>query len=411
MPFIHRWLQPQLELALKALPVVILTGARQTGKSTLAQNLQPNRRYISLDDLDLLHQAQVDPDSLLVNPPLTIDEVQRAPELLMAIKRYVDKKRTVGDFLLTGSAQFSLMRGVVDSLAGRAAYLDLHSFAPLEWCSTPTSVIDQLFGDSLDFAIPEAHGCWQEWLLRGGFAPALNCADDDSRGVWFGGYVKTYLERDLRQLSNIESLSDFQRLMQVAAQRTGRMINQADMARDANISHATCHRYLNLLETGCQIERIKPFTANPALSIVKSPRLFWCDSGLAAWLAGLRNTDDLARRSDLGFWLEQAVFTTLQAWRSANLFRRRLSYWRMRSGAEVDFVLEQDDRILAVEIKTGSKIRMDDTSSLQEFLRLHGDRAGFIKGVVLYGGDDVRYFGDTIVALPYKTLFPAAALP
>ncbi len=405
MKFVARWLQNQLDLALATLPVVILTGARQTGKSTLVRNLYPERRYLTLDDLDLLHQAQEEPDSLLVNPPIIIDEVQRAPNLLLAIKRHVDKTRNPGDFLLTGSAQFSLMRSVVDSLAGRAAYLDLHPFAPLEWQSKSTATIDQLFEKSLDFDLPNAHDNWKNWLLRGGFVPALNCSSDDSRAVWFGGYVKTYLERDLHELSNIGSLPDFQRMMQIAAQRTGRLLNQADIARDAALSHATCHRYLNLLETGCQIEKLKPFTANPTLAHVKSPRLFWCDSGLAAWLAGINNSTDLERRSDIGFWLEQAIFQTLQAWRSCDPFRRRLSFWRTRNGAEVDFILEEGDKTVALEIKSGSRIKSDDTANLKHFVELRTGTSSFVRGIILYGGSDVRYFGQDIIGLPYSILF------
>lgn len=407
MHFIPRWLQNQLELALKTLPVVVLTGARQTGKSTLARHLSPHRRYLTLDDLDLLHQAKHEPDSLLVNPPIIIDEVQRAPELLLAIKRYVDKNRNPGDFLLTGSAQFSLMRGIVDSLAGRAAYLNLHPFAPLEWHGKTTLLINELFSQSPNLDLFQKNsGNWQRWLLRGGFAPALNCTSQDSRNLWFGSYVKTYLERDLRQLSHIENLSDFQRLMQIAALRTGRLVNQADIARDASISHATCHRYLNLLETGCQIERIKPFTANPTLALVKSPKLLWCDSGLAAWLAGISNTTDLDKRNDTGFWLEQAIFQTLQAWHSSDPFRRKLSYWRTRSGAEVDFILQQQDQTVAIEIKASSRIKSDDTAGVKHFIDLHSTASHPIKGVVLYGGNDIRYFGANITALPYHTLFP-----
>jgi predicted AAA+ superfamily ATPase len=230
------------------------------------------------------------------------------------------------------------------------------------------------------------------------------------RGLWFGGYVKTYLERDLRDLSNIESLPDFQRLMQIAAQRTGRLLNQAEIARDAGISHATCHRYLNLLETGCQIERVAPFTANP-VALVKSPKLFWRDSGVACWLGGIYDLAALAQRKDLGFWLEQAVFQSLHAWRAMDPFRRRLSFWRTRGGAEVDFVLEQGQDIVALEIKAGSRIGLGDVAGLRRFIESQESRASFVRGIALYGGSDIRFFGEDIVALPCGALFPALAPP
>lgn len=409
--FRPRWLQGQLKLALRTMPVVVLTGARQTGKTTLARNLQPQRRYLTLDDLDVLDQARHNPDSLLANPPLTIDEAQRAPELLLAIKRRVDKARNPGDFLITGSAQFPLMRGVVDSLAGRAVYLDLSSFCPLEWQGDPgaTDLFDCLFDPDSDFkAWASSAVCdgWREWVVRGGLAPALLCPTEEARGLWFGGYAKTYLERDLRDLSNIESLPDFQRLMHVAAQRTGRLVNQAEIARDAGLSHATCHRYLNLLETGYQIERVKSFTANPTVALVKSPKLFWRDSGVASWLAGIHDRATLQRRTDVGAWMEQAVFQTLDAWRNADPFRRRLTYWRTRSGAEVDFVLEQEQRIVALEVKAGGRVGMGDIAGLRRFIESLVNRSSFVRGIVLYGGDEVRFLDESIVALPCGALFP-----
>lgn len=217
----------------------------------------------------------------------------------------------------------------------------------------------------------------------------------------------TYLERDLRDLSNIGSLPDFQRLMQVAAQRTGRLLNQAAVARDTGLSHATCHRFLNLLETGCQIERLQPFTANATVALVKSPKLFWRDSGVATWLAGIHDHTVLEKRSDLGFWLEQAVFQTLQAWRACDPFRRRLSYWRTRGGGEVDFILEQDQKIAALEVKAASRIGLDDVAGLRQFIEVWGRKAAPVRSFVLYGGSDIRFLGDNIAALPYHALFPA----
>lgn len=393
------------------MPVVILAGARQTGKSTLVRNLFPNRRYLTLDDLDLLDQAKRDPDSLLANPPLTIDEIQRAPELLHAIKRQVDKQRKLGDYLLTGSAQLSLMRGVSESLAGRALYLELPPFAPLEWCETPTATqpIDSLFDDEDDLTAwlaPYPKATWQEWLLQGGFAPALLCADTTRRSLWFGGYVQTYLKRDLRELSAVSNLPDFQRLMRIAAHRTGRLLNQAELARDAGLSHATCHRYLNLLETGFQITRLHPFTSNPTLALVKSPKLFWLDAGLAAWLAGITSTAALQQRDDLGFWLEQTVFQTLQAWYSLDTCQRRIGFWRTRSGDEVDFILEDGDRCVAMEIKAAKRVGTEDIAGLRRFAELKHKHGKLVRSVVLYGGNDIRFWGKDIVALPYTALFP-----
>lgn len=414
--FIPRWLQGRVERALQAMPVVVLAGARQTGKSTLVRYLDPKRRYLTLDDLDVLDQARRDPDSLLAHPPLTLDEVQRAPELLLALKRRVDEQRRSGDYLLTGSAQFALMRNVADSLAGRAVYLDLNPFCPLEWLQAPNAagLIGQLFEDDPDYALWESSslgGDWMEWVLRGGFAPALESANSETRALWFGGYVQTYLERDLRELSDVSSLPDFQRMMRIAAQRTGRLLNQAEVARDTGISHATCHRYLNLLETGYQIARLKPYAANPTTALVKSAKLFWSDSGLASWLAGMHDRAALQQRADSGFWLEQVIFQTLQSWRATDPFGRRLSYWRTRGGDEVDFVLEDEQRCVAIEIKAASRVGTDDVRGLRRFADSQGKAAKLVRSVVLYGGSDIRFLGDHVMAIPYAALFPPMAPP
>jgi len=395
------------------MPVVVVTGARQSGKSTLVRHVDPRRSYFSLDDLDVLDQARRDPDSLLKDPPLTLDEVQRAPELLLAIKRRVDTERIPGAYLLTGSAQFGLMRNVSDSLAGRAIYLDLGPFCPLEWegVAHGESLLDELFLEKLNpdsrWLLQDGHGDWMDWLLSGGFAPALDIPETEGRAIWFSGYVQTYLERDLRELSEVASLPDFQRLMRIAAQRTARLLNQAEIARDAGLAHATCHRYLNLLETGCQIERVQPYTADPTTALVKSPKLFWSDSGLAAWLAGIHDRSGLIQRADLGFWLEQAIAQTILAWQRIDPVRRRVSYWRTRGGDEVDFVLEEDQNCLGIEIKAGRRIGLHDIRGLRRFVEAGRARGISVRGVALYGGSEARPLGDSLSALPYAALFPA----
>lgn len=300
----NRWLTRQLQAALKALPVVVLTGARQTGKTTLAQALPQKRTFLSLDDLGILGQAQADPDSLLASRPVTLDEVQRAPELLLTVKRQVDRQRKAGDFLLTGSANLLLMGKVAESLAGRAVYLELPPFCPAEWQERPGGLkpLDLLFEPDFEPGDwPEEAGDWQTWLLRGGFPSALSAPTEEARKLWFTGYVQTYLERDLRQLSAVSSLPDFQRVMALTANRCARLLNQSDLARDAALPQPTVHRYLNLLETGCLLVRLGPYTTHPTTGLVKSKKALWSDCGLAAWLAGIKSGQDLVNRLDQGF--------------------------------------------------------------------------------------------------------------
>jgi predicted AAA+ superfamily ATPase len=401
-------LTPQLELALRAMPVVVLTGARQVGKTTLAQAGQPSRIFVTLDDVGVLGQARAEPDSLLSARPLTIDEVQREPDLLLAVKRQVDRRRNAGDFLLTGSANLRLLGSVAESLAGRAVYLELAPFCPVEWVGRRDRLapIDRLFEPEFDLRQwPKEEGDWQKWLLRGGFPSALAAESDEVRRVWFSGYVQTYLERDLRHLSAISNLPDFQRLMALAANRAARLVNQSDLARDAGLPQATAHRYLNLLETGCLITRLSPYTTNPSTGLVKARKLFWNDCALAAWLAGIKSPEALSTRLDAGFWLEQAIFQTFQTWCSLDPSSRRLYYWRDRNGREVDVILEKDGALVAFEIKTSAQVGVSDAEGIRAFSECVARRKIFRRGVVLHGGQ-ARPLGEEIFALPWGWMVP-----
>ena len=404
-----RWFSSNLQSALRVLPVTVLTGARQTGKTTLTQALEPARTYFTLDDVGILDQAERNPDSLLSTRPVILDEVQRAPQILLAVKRAVDTSRRAGDFILTGSANLLLMKQVAETLAGRAIYLDLPPFCPTEWQERTgaLSPLDRLFAPDFDWhEWPDEPGDWTAWLVRGGFPPALEINSEADRGLWFAAYVQTYLERDLRQLSAISSLPDFQRLMILAAQRTGKLLNQADLARDAALSHPTAHRYLNLLETGCMITRLRPLATNPTAALVKAPKLLWTDCGLAAWLAGIRSSAEVTTRIDSGFWLEQTLFQTLETWRSLDPRQRKLHFWRNRSGHEVDFVLEEAGKFVALEIKASSQVTAHDATGISAFREDLKRKSSLVRGVVLHSGK-ARPLEEGVLALPWGWMVPA----
>lgn len=398
-----RWFMRKLESALNVLPVTVVTGARQTGKTTLVKALGPARAYFTLDDVGVLDQAERHPDALLRSRPVTLDEVQRTPPLLLAVKRAVDERRRAGDFLLTGSANLLLLGRVADTLAGRAIYLELPPFCPAEWRQRKNALLplDRLFAPDFEFREwPAEAGDWPAWLLRGGFPPALALKSDSDRGLWFSAYVQTYLERDLRQLSAVSSLPDFQRVMAVAAHRTGRLLNQADLARDAALPHPTAHRYFNLLETGCLVTRIRPFATNPNVALVKTPKLLWTDCGLAASLAGIRTPAEVTARPDAGFWLEQTLFQTLQTWRALDPLQRKLHFWRDRPGHEVDFILEQNGKLVALEIKAGSTVTGSDAAGIRAFRDSLKRKPTLVRSVVLHAGQG-RPLDTDILALPW----------
>lgn len=404
-----RTLEPVVARLLASFPVVVLTGARQTGKTTLAQHLRSaaERSYRTLDDHRALEVALREPDLLVREAPsMTIDEVQRAPDLLRAIKRAVDADRRPGRYLLTGSANLLLMQKVSESLAGRAVYLQLGPMTPREiggggedggpWTAL-LQADDVTEADRTLRKRPALQTAWERLALQGGYPPLLDL-DAEARGRWLEGYVSTYLERDLRQLSAIESLTGFRRLMQVAALRMGGLLNQADLARDAGLSRPTAHRYLSLLETSFQLRPLPPYATNRTKRVVKAPKLYWGDSGLCATLAGL---DDPAELRGLGAYLEALLLRDLDTWRETVTPRPALHHYRSADGAEVDFVVEQRRRLLPIEVKASTQVGGRDIRHLDLFLGRH-KAAPF--GLLAYGGDELYRVSSRVLAVPVSRL-------
>jgi predicted AAA+ superfamily ATPase len=383
------------------MPAVVLTGARQTGKSTLASRLTGGRRtYRTLDDMELLGVARQNPQELLQLPgPLTLGEVQRAPDLLLAIKRAIDLSRIPGQFLLTGSANLMLMQRVSESLAGRASYLTLWPMTRREqlglgcagrWddlLATPQTAWRELLGD----VSPPAEQ-WQELAARGGFpTPALHLSSAADRERWFEGYVRTYLERDLQSLSAIAALPDFRRLMRIAAMRVGQMINQTEIGRDAAIAQATAHRYLNLLETSYMLVRLPAYASNRTKRLIKTPKLYWCDVGLGVYLSG-SNTPS-------GAHLENLILHDLLAWRETLPRRAEIMYWRTSNGEEVDFVVETTEHLLAIEVKATANPRISDAANLGVFLHEYADRNAM--ALLLHTGEAIEWLAPNVLAVPW----------
>jgi predicted AAA+ superfamily ATPase len=396
-----RLVSPALADRLRAMPALVVTGARQTGKSTLVQQLTPGpRRYHSLDDLDVLDAARRDPEALVSgSDPITLDEVQRAPALLHAVKRAIDRRRTPGRFLLTGSANLLLMRQVSESLAGRASYLTLWSMTRREQrgegrCGLWEELLaarDEEWRDLLAARAAESED-WRALVLRGGFpTPAVTMRRTAERAVWFDGYVRTYLERDLQDLASISALPDFRRLMRAACLRLGQLINQTELGRDTALPQPTVHRWLNLLETSYLLVRLPAYAVNRTKRLIKSPKLYWGDTGVALHLAGTPEPE--------GPHLENLVLHDLLAWRDARLDRAELGYWRTASGEEVDFVIEADGRLLAVEIKASARPRLADTAHLRSFRAEYGRKAR--TGLLLHTGNTLEWLAPGVLAAPW----------
>jgi hypothetical protein len=383
------------------MPVVVVTGARQTGKSTLVADLLPGRRaYHTLDDLDVRALAERTPDELVERPgPMVLDEVQRVPDLLLAVKRAVDRERRPGRFVLTGSANLLLMKSVSESLAGRAAYLSL-------WPMTRQERLGHgragLWSALLDHACedwPEMlttadlePADWRMAAVEGGYpVPAVEYSDPTDRAIWFDGYVRTYLERDLQDLSSIDNLVDFRRLMGAACLRLGQLVNQTELGRDVQLAQPTVRRWLNLLEASYQWVPLRAYAVNRTKRLIKTPKAYWSDTGLAMRLAGIENPT--------GAHLENLVLSDLLAWRESQLNRPGLYYWRTATGEEVDLVVERGADLLGIEVKATKRPRASDAKHLRTFRDEYGDS---VRGcLVLHGGDQVQWLGPRILAAPW----------
>ncbi len=386
---------------LRVMPAVVVTGARQTGKSTMVQELVPGgRRFLSLDDLDVVDTARRDPEALVGGTqPVTLDEVQREPDLLRAVKRAIDRRRQPGQFLLTGSANLLLMRQVSESLAGRASYLTLWPMTRREQrglgrCGLWEELLGARDGDWLDLvaAQPDEPEDWRALAHRGGFpTPAVHLETAEERAIWFDGYVRTYLERDLQELSAIAALPDFRRLMRAACLRLGQLVNQTELGRDVALPQPTVHRYLNLLETSYLLVRLPAYAVNRTKRLIKSPKLYWGDTGVGLHLAPGAEPD--------GAHLENLVLHDLLAWRDARLDRAEVFYWRTAIGEEVDFVIEAGGRLLPIEVKATGRPRLGDATHLRTFHAEYGEQAH--AGLLLHTGSTLEWLAPNVLAVPW----------
>lgn len=402
MPDYHvRDISAEVARALKSMPVTVVTGMRQTGKTTFLRS-EPSlsdRTYISFDDFAQLEAAKSDPDGFLSQgSPMTIDEAQKCPEIFGAIKRAVDKKRISGRFLLSGSANFTILKNITESLAGRAVYLAIHPFNRREVArNTGAEPFIKKFFEKQDLrpARP-ARSVRPEDIMLGGM-PTVCLRQVKDPAVWFKGFEQTYLERDVREMSQIGNLMALRALLRLAALRTGQLLSPSELGRDAKLSAATASRYLSLFDASFLITRIAPYLGNRASRLIKSPKLYLSDSGLAGYLASVDPGSDVRQDPLFGALFEtyasQNLLSILAAkWQSAGLY-----FWAVQGRNEVDFVIESGRACLALEFKSAARWHDRDLAGLKAFL----SATPHCKAAILcHNGEDAVKLGDKLWALP-----------
>lgn len=399
--YVKRDIAPAVLEALKDMPVVVITGMRQTGKSTFLQMQAglDKRRYVTFDDFAQLEAAKLDPEGFVdTEEPLTIDEAHKCPEILTAIKKVVDKKRKPGQYLLSGSANFAILKGISESLAGRSVYFAMHPFSRREiTLNTAAAPFLKKFFKSQQIQKGKGqHRIRQEEILKGGM-PSVCLGKVKNHFLWFKGYEQTYLERDVRELSQIGNIISFKHLLHLTALRTGQLLSPSQLGRDAKLNTATTSRYLSLFEASFIIYRLSPYLRNRASRLIKSPKLYISDAGLACYLAGVDSLEPASIEPLLGVMFETYVAQNLSAIIDSQWHNAKLYFWNIQGRYEVDFVIESGGKCIALEVKSGARWNDRDLSVLRAFLAA---TPHCIAAILAYNGTEAVKLGEKIWAIP-----------
>jgi len=376
---IHRNATSELLNLANQYKVVLITGPRQSGKTTLVRNTFKNKAYISLENPDTRTFAQEDPRGFLAQFPegAILDEVQRVPELFSYLQQVVDEKDIAGHFILTGSNNFLLQENITQSLAGRIGQLTLLPFCLSELQQQQSLTIN-------------------EYLYKGLYPPLYD--KNFEIGKWYANYIQTYIEKDVRQLKNISNLSSFEKLLRLCAGRTGQLLNMSSLAIEAGVDSKTVSSWLSVLESSFIIFRLQPHHINFNKRVVKMPKIYFYDTGIATALLGIHNASQLDNHAMRGNLFENFVVTELLKQQYNEGQKGSLFFWRDNSGHEVDVLIETAGKLIPVEIKSGQTVTTDYFKGILNWNKISGSTGGFI----VYGGDQSQKRSNQVTLLPWN---------
>jgi hypothetical protein len=393
-----RTLGNMLKIALDTFPVVLLTGARQVGKSTLA--LEKFQNYLTFDDGELRLYAKENPKGFLKNLelPICLDEIQKVPTLLEYIKMHIDANRKNGDFLLTGSSNVLDHKESKDTLAGRLCELRLHPLSSKEKNDKPDeNIIEKLL--NRDFKLPKKEYSDEviEHILDGGYPEILEL-EGLSKELWFKSYIATYIERDARDLADIRDIDSFIKFVNILASRSGTILNKSSLSNDIGIKDVTTDNYLSIISRIYQATLLKPYFVNIGKQFVKSPKVFFNDTGVLCSLLRINTKEQFLSSPYSRQVFETYVFCELQKHLSYLQKSAQIFHYRTNDKKEIDFIIEVDNELLALEVKQSSSVTKDDFKHIIDLQNRYDKKC---LGVVFYNGDMVVEFSDDLVAIPF----------